>query len=206
MLHQDTTVGVIVYGVQLDLSGLSEGDYVAFDARVRSVRGVTHVVPGDTVYVDHDIWSKDTILGVTAAIVETYEAPSPFSLDQASRARSSFDALATKLRALGEPLVDAALERAPALYLTSCGPLPFAQLGLGVTIPSDQRGQALHTFQSSQDMDQAWLPEGVDGASIASAEFFDVAELELTAESVGKLGATLSGIQNPRLYISVRYD
>ncbi len=209
MLHEDITTGVILYGLTLDLDqieGLDAEAYLAFDEIANSIPGITHVVPGDTVYVGDDIWARDTLLGAIALALDPDATPCALNLDRVAEAKASFEAALPKIRELDHPVIQAALAREPALFLTCCGPLPFASLSIGSVIPSSQSGSATYTFHSSQDMNQEWLPEGVDGASIANVEFSDVTKIDLAPERIERWKERVPTLSNPSIYLSVRYD
>lgn len=229
MLAEEMTYGAIVYGIQLDLSEFVDADdtqsYVDFNNLVSGIDGITHFVPGDSHYVEIDCWCPETLLGVAAAMVSADAAPLPFDPASVDKAKADFEKALSAIQDIDSPIVQAALEEGPKLFIAAIGPLPYASLDLGQLLASgeideddedydedeeeeeiDPEEAAIYEFLPSQNTSQEWRPFGVDGISLAAVEFTDTEVLDLAPERLERWKERVSEFEEPKFYLSVRYD
>jgi hypothetical protein len=55
-------------------------------------------------------------------------------------------------------------------------------------------------------MSQQWLEEGVDGKRIKSVEFTSVSPVDLSAEAIDEWLAKVDELEDPSIWLTVRYD
>ena len=205
MLFEDCTYGALFHGFFVNIDGLSHEELRALDALTRSHAPLQLWVPGDTVYGEPD---GDVLIGVPVAIVSSDDGPTQVTLDGIKRTIEQFEnALEKHFEKMAEASeAIAAADKTASTYLTCCGPLCYATLSYGEVWPSDRKDEAEYTFHSFQDMDQMWLPEGVDGVTIGSVEWSNLDKIQLDEERLERLGDKVAKKQNPGLWICVRYD
>lgn len=220
MLYDEMTAGGVICGWMVGTNGKLTGtdaekirDAIAAANDKHGTR-VRLVVPGDSA-TDHsldpdmELYAFEFVLGVPALIADTWDAPAELTRDALGRARGAAAEVTEGFWndiAASSPIFDDFEPGEPEMHLTSWGPLPMVALSVGVVHPSAEKDGAVYKFHSVQDMEQIWAEDGVDGVSIASCEYTDVQTLDLGDEALDALLEKASKLEDPRFYLTVRYD
>ncbi len=218
MLYEEMTTGAMVAARRIDtgepLTSAQAQEVQNALARLNEEHGVavTMFVPGDSV-TDHEddpdmeLYTPELYFGFSAIEAVADETPCELTLDACRVAKEQLakvpEAFWTALGAV-EGLPHGGMDA--DLYLMCYGPLPYAVLAFGVTHPSDDKDAVAYKFFSCQNMDQEWLPEGVDGVEIAGVDYDSVVAVPLSANRLGELARAVGNLESPRLYLTVRYD
>lgn len=220
MLFEDITTGAVLAGYSVSTNGKLTGAQAReIEAALDQLREtydhkIRLFVPGDSA-TDHamnpdmELYAFNVVFGVAAMAAGTWSCPAELSVEAVEQAVQTvadtpadfWEALASKV-----PLLADFDFGEPETYLTSWGPLPYACLAAGVIHPKDERDDTTYDFFSVQDMSQMWLDDGVDGVRIASAEYTDVYNLDLSAEAVAGWLEKAGELDAPKIYMTVRYD
>jgi len=220
MLYEEMTTGAVVAGYEVGTNGELTG---AQAEEIESALGelneeygqkIRLIVPGDSA-TDHaldpemPLYAFDVIFGVPAVFAEAWDCPAEVSAERVTSALEAvgeapaeyWEKLSKKVPLLAEFTPDQ-----PQTYLTCFGPLPYACLSAGVPHPSDDRDNTVYDFHSVQDMNQRWLDEGVDGVRIGSVEFAGIDTVDLSQEAVEDWLSKADQLDDPKIYMTVRYD
>jgi hypothetical protein len=219
MLYEEGTTGAVVAGYAVGVEGMTGAQAEELQTALRELNGeydtsIRMIVPGDSA-TDHamnpdmELYAWTFVFGVPAVMAGPWSCPAEVTADGVSDALADvsdvpaelWDALADAI-----PGDDFDFEADPQVYLTSFGPLPYACLAAGVTHPSDEKGSTTYKFFSVQDMSQQWLEEGVDGKRIKSVEFTSVSPVDLSAEAIDEWLAKVDELDDPSIWLTVRYD
>ena len=220
MLYADMTTGAVVAGYAVgtngELTGAQAEELEAALAELNDEHGakIELIVPGDS-RTDHShdpsmqLYAFDVVFGVAAFSAGPWECPAEVSSERVQQAVDTvqdtpaafWEDLSAKMPLLADFAPDA-----PEVYLTSWGPLPYACLVAGVLHPSDESDSTTHDFHSVQDMSQRWLDHGVDGQRLACVEFTDIRSVDLSPEAVAARLEEVDDLDDPKVYMTVRYD
>ncbi len=139
-------------------------------------------MPGDTTTSPDDEILAQLVLGRTVATTEANDwEPSPVNPKEIQGLLSDFPTLDDGFwREALAGFEGAEATQAPAAYILSWGPLCYAALYVGVARSKGDSDPPVHKFIANQNMEQEWSTEGIDGVSIANAEFSDIRELSLS--------------------------
>ncbi|QDG49411.1 hypothetical protein FIV42_01255 [Persicimonas caeni] len=220
MLYCEETTGVVAAGYAVDtggeLTGAQAEEILGAVEQLNEEHGtnIKMIVPGDSA-TDHAedpemaLYAFEVIFGVPAVMASTWGCPAEVSVeavqDAAAEVEEAPEAFWSDLAAKVPLLADYEFDE-PEVYLASFGPLSCAVLAAGVPFPSDDPDEATYEFFSVQDMNQEWLEEGVDGVEIAYVDFTDIASVDLSAEAVGDWLAKVDKLDDPKIYMTLRYD
>lgn len=232
MLYEEITTGAVVVGYSVDTgAALTASQAEGLRRKLAELSSQHRVdvqmfIPGDS-STDHadnpemQLSSSKLYFGVVAVSASPDDAPSPIALEQVRAAEARLKAVPASLWTALSEAIDALPstfgEGLPSAFLMCWGPLASAVLAYGVKHPSDEKDSAEYEFFSCQDMDQTWLPEGIDGICVpasddddgdtrASVEFDSVVRLSLTEALLANLATKVPSQDGPALYLTVRYD
>ncbi len=218
MLYAEDTTGAVIAGFKIFTDGQLTG------AQAREIEttleqldetydhGIRLIVPGDTSYLESDpdsnIPADYIALGLTVVSDRTYQ-PREVSVEAVEAALQGvrdlpadfWEALAQKVPALADFTAGE-----PKTYLTSFGPLAQACLVAGVLVPREQSATATYDFFNVQDMYQQSSSDGVDGVLVNAVQFSSVSTTDLSEEAVAGYLAKADQLDEPKLYMTVRYD
>jgi hypothetical protein len=210
LYDEDTTAAVVVgYRIGFEqfsvvperVEALERGIMATLRARDLEL---TLYVPGDTVT------SRDSEIQAQFVLGRAIEATAADDWDPSSVDPAEIEKTLADFPPLDAAFWQAALagcegvtpHEAPAVYLLSWGPLSYAGLYVGVSRSKDDPEPPTHKFVANQNMEQEWSSEGIDGVSIASAEYSDIVELELSPDDLAKA----EPLENPGYWLICRYD
>ncbi len=222
MLYDDITTAVLAAGYQAPI-----GDNYTAQQAEQLQRGFQHLkqrfgrrcasvsmfVPGDSA-TDHShqpdmpLYASALIFGIATISVSPWEGDCPALVSQENvrKAFTTLHKIPTTFWSALQELLPAPLSNAAELHLFTYGPLPAAALTLGVLHPSEHHRSAKYQFYSCQDMDQGWLSQGVDAVHLAAVDFADIHTVDLGVENLEKASQSIPALENPALYLTVRYD
>jgi len=184
---EDTTAAIVVgYRIGFDCFALLPERVEALEQALMTAlraRGLdlTLYVPGDTTTSPDSEIQAQFVLGRAVATTEANDwEPSPVDPKQVQGLLSDFPSLddAFWREALGG-FEGAEANQTPVAYILSWGPLCYAALYVGVSRSKGDSDPPVHKFIANQNMEQEWSTEGIDGVSIANAEYSDICELSL---------------------------
>jgi hypothetical protein len=208
MLNSEETAGALTAGRSVSLSGKSYDEASGLAARVEAL-GAKLFVAGDTSSGSgEEEFMEGGVIGVTIAVADVDGAPVAIT-------RAAIEAGLAKARALDwSSLADVEGLGEITTQLLSWGPLPAASLSVGVRHAAhetddglyDKPADAKYRFFSMQNMSQEWGPEGVDGVRVASVEFGDVVDVDLSPDAIGAKAAEVPLLDGPSLFLTARYD
>ncbi len=209
MLNAEDTQGAVVAGYSFDITDKSYDDVQALiDAAL--ALGAEVFVAGDTSDGSgEENFMAGAVVGYSIAIVDVDGDPVEVT-------RAAIDEALAKAKALDiSSLGDLADLSEVNTFLLSWGPLPAAALSFGArheaaynddinlyTKPTDVK----YKFHSMQNMSQEWGAEGTDGVTIASCEFSDVFDVDISADALAAKVSEVPLITEPKLFLTARYD
>ena len=220
MLYEDLTTGALIAGFVAQVDSITGAEAEALQATLNALNTqhkvrVKMIVPGDSCTdhaenPDEELYASQFVFGLSVAQVNPWDAPYAVPAAAPQNALKQAQAIPAAfwddLREQADSLPSDFAKGSPSLFFTCYGPLPYAALAYGAIIPADDRGSAHYTFFSVQDMDQEWLPDGVDGVRIASCEYTSVSAVDLSEAKLAEYAAKVPEYPDARLYITVRYD
>ncbi len=220
MLYEETTTGAVVAGHKISTGGELTGAQAqeiesAVDAlNEKYGQNIRLFVPGDSatdnaMNPDSELYAYDVIFGVAALLADPWDCPAPVAPERVESSMKMvretpdeyWEELAQKVPIMADFTPDD-----PKTYLTSFGPLPYACLAAGVPVSKDERDNTTYDFFSVQDMYQEWQDQGVDGVRIQCVEFTSVYEVDLSADAIDEWLAKADQLDDPKIYMTVRYD
>lgn len=207
MLFEDITTGALIYGVLIDIEGTTEEEIIELNNLIAATP-LSLFIPGDTVYVPYEDGDLEAgVLGIVAASVCAYETPIEITNTHLANAQKAFErALKKTTASTKDSRIKAALEEAPTLYLSCCGPLPMSMLVCGARLQRSQSGEAQYQFYGHQDMGQYPMSSGIDGLLIESVGFAEVATVALNGTQIDRWKDRVPKISNPGIYLITSYD
>jgi len=211
MLYEDITEGAVVQGRVLEASTYAELETIQAEAKAM---GATLFVAGDTSPTGDEEGLKHhnkAIVGVLVAKAEAGQV-GVVSHDAVQNAAARYAQLDwSKLggHALGTVYVydeatDEESEVKEGTFLLCWGPLPQVVLSIGCIV--EKESKPVYDLHRSQDMDQVGGRVAVDGKRIDWSEFGGCKHVDLSDEAIARYRARVPLHQDPKLYLTVRYD
>ncbi|MGM0555497.1 MAG: hypothetical protein ACQEVA_03870 [Myxococcota bacterium] len=218
MLYEEATTGAIVAGVELESDApwtARQAEDVRDALREHNLEHGTRlrlIVPGDTTTEherepDRPLYGWGVLIGLLPFQAKPSDGPHEIDVGSAQRALREVQKLQPAFwRELADrhALLAALDQPRPQLFLTSFGPLPKALLAVGQKRAHREREQARYRFFGIRDMDQRRIEEGVDGIDIASVDFADFVEIDLSPAAVASWLSKVDKLDEPGLFLSSR--
>jgi hypothetical protein len=218
MLYEEATTGALVAGIELESidpwtarQAEEVRDVLREHNRAHGTR-LRLIVPGDTATEharepDRPLYGWGVLIGLLPFRARPSDGPHEIDVESAQRALRIVQRLPRDFwRELADrhPLLAELDNPRPQLFLTSFGRVPKALLAVGQKHSDKERDQALYRYFSIRDVDHRRMEHGVDGIDIASVDFADFIEVDLSPSAVDSWLSKVDKLDEPGLYLTSR--
>jgi hypothetical protein len=220
MLYEDTTTSALVAGIEFESSEPWTARTAEEIREALAEHNREHqtdlelIVPGDSstehsVKPDLALYSWGILIGLVPTMTHAPDGPREVDVDAAHAALREVAALPQSYwRELSErhELLSGIEDKRPRLFLTGFGPLPAAILAVGQRHPTDRRDQTTYKFFGLRRHAHRPDEQGVDGIDIATVDYADFIEVDLSPDAVERWLEKVRKLDEPKLYLGTKDD